>query len=98
MNRSIQSAALDVAVSVAEDRSIGRTFHHSESVPNRPVTIHDVAVRAGVSKSTVSNVVRGVPNVAAGLRARVEEAIADLGYTPSAVARSLVARRTRTLG
>ena len=64
----------------------------------RPVTIRDVAVRAQVSKSTVSNVVRGVPNVAPDLRAKVERAIAELGYTPSAVARSLVARRTRTLG
>jgi LacI family transcriptional regulator len=62
------------------------------------VTIRDVASRAAVSKSTVSNVVRGVPNVAPELRAKVERAIAELGYTPSAVARSLVARRTRTLG
>ena len=64
----------------------------------RPVTIHDVAARARVSKSTVSNVVRGVPNVRPALRVKVEQAIAELGYTPSAVARSLVARRTRTLG
>jgi LacI family transcriptional regulator len=64
----------------------------------RPVTIHDVAARARVSKSTVSNVVRGVPNVRPMLRAKVERAIAELGYTPSAVARSLVARRTKTLG
>jgi LacI family transcriptional regulator len=62
------------------------------------VTIRDVALRAKVSKSTVSNVVRGVPNVAPELRAKVERAIAELGYTPSAVARSLVARRTQTLG
>jgi LacI family transcriptional regulator len=62
------------------------------------VTIRDVALRARVSKSTVSNVVRGVPNVTPVLRAKVERAIAELGYTPSAVARSLVARRTRTLG
>jgi LacI family transcriptional regulator, galactose operon repressor len=62
------------------------------------VTIRDVAARARVSKSTVSNVVRGVPSVTPALRARVEHAIAELGYTPSAVARSLVARRTRTLG
>src|SRR6478609_1858270 len=68
------------------------------SSPPRPVTIHDVAARARVSKSTVSNVVRGVPNVKPVLRAKVEQAIAELGYTPSAVARSLVARRTRTLG
>ncbi len=64
----------------------------------RPVTIHHVAARANVSKSTVSNVVRGVPNVRPELRARVEHAISELGYTPSAVARSLVARRTKTLG
>jgi LacI family transcriptional regulator len=64
----------------------------------RHVTIIDVAARAGVSKSTVSNVVRGVPNVRPALRKRVERAIVELGYTPSAVARSLVARRTRTLG
>jgi len=77
---------------VEEDRSIGGTFHQ------RPVTIRDVAAHARVSKSTVSNVVRGVPNVAPALRAKVEQAIAELGYTPSAVARSLVARRTRALG
>ena len=68
------------------------------SNPHGPVTIRDVARLAGVSKSTVSNVVRGVPNVAPALRAKVEHAIAELGYTPSAVARSLVARRTRALG
>jgi LacI family transcriptional regulator len=62
------------------------------------VTIRDVAAHARVSKSTVSNVVRGVPNVTPVLRAKVEQAILELGYTPSAVARSLVARRTRTLG
>ena len=62
------------------------------------MTILDVAARAGVSKSTVSNVVRGVPSVTPSLRAKVEQAIAELGYTPSAVARSLVGRRTQTLG
>jgi LacI family transcriptional regulator len=78
---------------VEEDRPIGGTFHQQ-----RPVTIRDVAARASVSKSTVSNVVRGIPSVTPVLRAKVERAIAELGYTPSAVARSLVARRTRTLG
>lgn len=68
------------------------------STSRGPVTILDVARRAGVSKSTVSNVVRRVPNVSPALRAKVEHAIVELGYTPSAVARSLVARRTRTLG
>jgi LacI family transcriptional regulator len=57
-----------------------------------------VAELAGVSKSTVSNVVRGRSTVAPQLRLRVEQAVAELGYTPSAVARSLVTRRTDTLG
>jgi DNA-binding LacI/PurR family transcriptional regulator len=64
----------------------------------RATTIHDVAERAGVSKSTVSNVIRGAPGVGAKIRERVEQAIAELGYTPSAVARSLVHARTDALG
>ena len=75
------------------ERSMRKTLPQT-----RPVTIHDVAARARVSKSTVSNVVRGVPTVKPALKAKVEQAIAELGYTPSAVARSLVARRTKTLG
>ena len=78
---------------MAKERSIRKTLPQT-----RPVTIHDVAARAQVSKSTVSNVVRGVTTVKPVLKAKVDEAIADLGYTPSAVARSLVARRTKTLG
>lgn len=44
------------------------------------VTIRDVAVRAGVSKSLVSRVLRGESNVSAGRRALVEAAVHDLGY------------------
>jgi DNA-binding LacI/PurR family transcriptional regulator len=64
----------------------------------RPPTIHDVAARAGVSKSLVSLVLRGAPNVSEHRRAAVAKAIAELGYRPSAAARSLVERRTRTIG
>ncbi len=63
-----------------------------------PVTIIDVAARAGVSKSTVSNVLAGRASVDAELASRVRAAIDDLDYTPSAVARGLVQRRTRTIG
>lgn len=63
----------------------------------RPVTIVDVARRAGVSKSTVSNVLHDRP-VRAALRDRVETAIAELGYFPSAVAQGLARRGTHTLG
>jgi LacI family transcriptional regulator len=62
------------------------------------VTLNDVARRAGVSKSTVSNVVRGTTPVAAPTRRRVEAAISELGYRPNEVARALKQRATRTLG
>jgi LacI family transcriptional regulator len=61
-------------------------------------TIFDVAVRSGVSKSTVSNVIRGAPNVAGETRDRVLAAVAELGYRPNAVARHLVQQRTSTIG
>jgi LacI family transcriptional regulator len=61
-------------------------------------TIFDVAVRSGVSKSTVSNVIRGAPNVAEETRGRVLAAVAELGYRPNAVARHLVQQRTSTIG
>jgi LacI family transcriptional regulator len=64
----------------------------------RAATILDVAERSGVSKSTVSNVVRGVTGVGADTRRRVLEAIAELDYRPNAVARDLVRRRTSTVG
>lgn len=61
-------------------------------------TILDVAQSAGVSKSTVSNVIRGARNVSPETRRRVLETAALLGYRPNAVARDLVRRRTSTLG
>jgi len=64
----------------------------------RHATILDVAAAAGVSKSTVSNVIRGVVGVSADTRARVHEAIDQLGYRPNVLARQLVQQRTTTLG
>ncbi len=61
-------------------------------------TLIDVARRAGVSKSTVSNVIRGASLVAEPTRLRVEQAIADMGYHPNAIARALKARNSRALG
>ncbi|MGE5603636.1 MAG: LacI family DNA-binding transcriptional regulator [Nitrososphaerales archaeon] len=60
-------------------------------------TINDVAKRAGVSPVTVSRVLNGAPNVNAATRERVNRAIAELGYVPNIVARSLRSRRTRSL-
>jgi LacI family transcriptional regulator len=61
-------------------------------------TLMDVAGRAGVSKSTVSNVIRGTAPVAQETRERVERAIAETGYHPNAIARSLKARTSSALG
>lgn len=57
----------------------------------------DVARRAGVSPMTVSRVVHGSPMVSPELRARVEEALAETGYLPNALARSLRSGRTGTI-
>ncbi len=58
----------------------------------------DVAKRAGVSKSTASNVIRGNAVVAEATRERVERAIAETGYLPNAIARSLKARSSKAIG
>ncbi len=61
-------------------------------------TIVGVAARSGVSKSNVSNVMRGASADSPGVRERVQGAIAELGYRPNGIARQLVQRRTSTLG
>lgn len=65
--------------------------------PRQP-TIVDVAQRAGVSKSLVSLVLRGAPNVSDEKRAAVTRAVMEIGYRPNAVARSLVRRRSYVIG
>lgn len=60
-------------------------------------TIKDVAREAGVSISTVSSVVNGNKPVSAELARRVKEAIDRLEFHPNHMARSLHAKRTRTL-
>jgi DNA-binding LacI/PurR family transcriptional regulator len=60
---------------------------------SRP-TLEEVGAVAGVSRATVSRVINGATNVRPEARAAVEQAIAQLGYTPNRAARSLVTRRT----
>ncbi|WP_457964667.1 LacI family transcriptional regulator [Arthrobacter sp. D1-29] len=57
-------------------------------------TLHDVARVAGVSFKTVSNVINNHPHVRDTTRAKVEQAIAELGYRPNLTARSLRSGQT----
>jgi LacI family transcriptional regulator len=61
-------------------------------------TIKDVAALAGISYTTVSHVLNKTRPVSEPVRLKVEAAIAQLDYVPSAVARSLKARNTCTIG
>ncbi|MEU0480135.1 LacI family DNA-binding transcriptional regulator [Streptosporangium sp. NPDC006013] len=58
----------------------------------------DVAARAGVSKSTVSNVLQGRKSVAPEIRERVLRTIEELGYVRNESARLLRAGHSRTVG
>ncbi len=62
------------------------------------VSMATVAARAGVSGQTVSRVVNGSPRVDPQTRARVEAAMAELGYRPHRAARALRTGRSHTLG
>ena len=62
------------------------------------VTIREIARMCGVSVQTVSRVINRRPDVAPETRRAVEAAIAKTGFQPNAVARSLVQRRSYTLG
>lgn len=61
-------------------------------------TIQDVADAAGVSRQTVSRVINSKPDVAEETRRRIWQIIEELGYQPSALARGLASKRTKTLG
>lgn len=62
------------------------------------VKMSDVALEAGVSKMTVSNVINGRPGASEDTRARVLEAVARLGYRVNATARQLRAGRSGAIG
>ncbi len=61
------------------------------------VTIREVAARAGVSHQTVSRVINGSKRVLPETRERIEKAIAELGYRPNAIARSMAKGTSGTL-
>jgi DNA-binding LacI/PurR family transcriptional regulator len=60
-------------------------------------TIRDVARQAGVSRQTVSRVINGDHRVAATTRTQVEGVIAEMGFRPNIIARSMSRGRAHTL-
>lgn len=65
--------------------------------PTRRVTIVDVARHANVSTTAVSKVLRNAYGASPAMRAKVQQAIEELGYRPNAAARGLRGQ-TYTIG
>lgn len=61
-------------------------------------TIFDVANKANVSVMTVSRVLNSPKKVSSGTIHRIHQAMEDLGYQPSHIARALVKKKTNTIG
>ena len=69
-----------------------------ETTPQSRVTLLDIASDAGVSRATVSLVLRNVPSVAPATRKRVLQSINRLGYVYHRGAASLRTQRSHAIG
>lgn len=66
--------------------------------PGQAPTLDEVARLAGVSRATASRAINGGNRVSPSAQAAVDAAVQSLGYTPNPAARSLVTRRTDSIG
>lgn len=64
----------------------------------KKLTISKIAELAGVSKTTVSRVINGYPHIRPEVREHVEAIIAETGFQPNNVARSLASNRSNIIG
>ena len=64
----------------------------------KQVTIKDIAREAGVSIASVSRALNGMDGISEENRSRILRVCERLSYTPNGLARSLVKRRTQTIG
>lgn len=67
-------------------------------MPAKSVTLREVALLAGVSRSAVSRAFTPGASVSPRTRAAIEQAAAELGYSPSALASALSTGRTKLIG
>jgi len=67
-------------------------------MPTEKLTIRQIAKLAGVSRSTASRVLNNHPNVSPESREQVQKVIAETGYQPDPIARSLSSRRSDIIG
>jgi DNA-binding LacI/PurR family transcriptional regulator len=79
--------------------TMSKSMYERASAPNARVTMREVARRARVSPSTVSNLLNGRDErMRASTRRRVLAAIEELGYHPNSAARQLRTGQVRTIG
>lgn len=78
--------------------SLGRSSRRRDQNGDKPVSIYDVAKRAGVSIKTVSLVINRQPNVSLQTRTAVLAAIDALSYKPNVFARGLASERSYLIG
>ena len=67
-------------------------------MPTEKLTIRQIAKLAGVSRSTASRVLNDHPNVSPELRQQVQKVIAETGYQPDPIARSLSSSHSNIIG
>ena len=63
-----------------------------------PITVKDIAHKAGVSHSTVSRALNNSTLISEEVAGRIKRLAFEMGYFPSAAARTLKTRRSRVLG
>jgi DNA-binding LacI/PurR family transcriptional regulator len=63
-----------------------------------PITIKDIARQAGVAHTTVSRALRGSSLISAETTRRIRILASEMGYRPSAAARTLKTNRSQALG
>lgn len=92
--RKIVNAKTAAGKKALQNPSVAIAAETSRDGPKRQVTSYDVALRAGISQSAVSRCFKPGASVSPTMRALVMKVARELNYTPNAIARSLITRRS----